>query len=252
MGGTLEVLGTTTLHDECIVNSRVRFACSNDDWCVFAQSNVENLNYSDLVFESANMTRVTFTDDFEAGTFNFTGSHRCTFSYNQERTKDLLGKIVVATGEYNNLDNLPDISLDEAVPVVELGEGRNNKRVFGVIAGFEESSCLNRYFKIGNIRFNKGKSLEDTKIIVNSIGEGAIKVCDFNGNFENGDLITTGLLEGYGVKQADDLVHNYTVAKVTTDVDWNDPNMEKRFVTGTQMYLNKLVRWALVGCIYLC
>lgn len=244
---------TTTFSNECIIDDKLQFSCSNDDWFVFAQSN--GPLGADLIFESTNKTRVTFTDEFEPGTFNFTGCHRCT--YNNEIIDDteirhsLLGKIVVSTGTYNNLDNDTHITMDEAVPVVELAQSDNDKRVFGVIAGFEEHTSFNRYFKIGNIRFNKNKNSQDTKIIVNSIGEGAIKVCNQNGNFENGDLITSGL-GGFGKKQDDDFVRNYSIAKITTNVNWADPDLIKQFKCGTEVVNGEVVQWALAGCIYLC
>ena len=48
---------------------------------------------------------------------------------------------------------------------------------------------------------------------VNSIGEGQINVCGENGNIAVGDLIVTSSMPGKGMKQSDDLIHSYTVAK---------------------------------------
>jgi hypothetical protein len=56
----------------------------------------------------------------------------------------------------------------------------------------------------------------------NAVGEGGIWVCNKNGNFENGDYITSSTVTGYGQKQNDDLLHNYTVAKITTDCDFTE------------------------------
>ena len=62
-----------------------------------------------------------------------------------------------------------------------------------------------------------------------SLGDGPILVCSQNGNIENGDYITTASGSGgYGCKQNDDLLHNYTVAKALEDVDWStEPNNTK-------------------------
>jgi len=57
--------------------------------------------------------------------------------------------------------------------------------------------------------------------MVNSLGEGAMWVCNLNGNLENGDYITTSTAPGIGQKQDDDLLHNYTVAKITCDCDFD-------------------------------
>ena len=46
-------------------------------------------------------------------------------------------------------------------------------------------------------------------------------ISNINGNIENGDFITTSLLPGIGMKQDDDLLHNYTVAKITMDCEFN-------------------------------
>ena len=47
------------------------------------------------------------------------------------------------------------------------------------------------------------------RLIVNSVGEGAICVCNANGNIENGDYICSSDVLGYGEKQDDELLHNY-------------------------------------------
>ena len=44
-------------------------------------------------------------------------------------------------------------------------------------------------------------------------GEGQINVCGEGGNIERGDLIVTSSIPGKGMKQADDIVRSYTVAK---------------------------------------
>ena len=49
------------------------------------------------------------------------------------------------------------------------------------------------------------------------MGEGAIWVINKNGPLESGDYITTCDISGYGVKQDDDILHNYSVAKITMD-----------------------------------
>ena len=62
-----------------------------------------------------------------------------------------------------------------------------------------------------------------------SLGDGMIYVCNENGNIEMGDYITTASgSNGYGCKQNDDILHNYTVAKSLTDVDWSkEPSASK-------------------------
>jgi hypothetical protein len=59
------------------------------------------------------------------------------------------------------------------------------------------------------------------RLIVNSVGEGAMWIINSNGNIENGDYITSSDYLGYGEKQDDDLLHNYTVAKATIDCNFD-------------------------------
>lgn len=70
---------------------------------------------------------------------------------------------------------------------------------------------------------------------MNAIGEGQVMVCGENGNISKGDLIVTSSTEGIGMKQADDVVRNYTVAKAREDVSFSSATDAK-----------------LVACIYLC
>lgn len=70
---------------------------------------------------------------------------------------------------------------------------------------------------------------------VNSLGEGQINVCGEGGDFETGDLIVTSSMPGKGMKQADDIVRSYTVAKVREPVTFSSPTEVKQ-----------------VACIYMC
>ena len=67
---------------------------------------------------------------------------------------------------------------------------------------------------------NRRKNSRAERLIINSLGEGGIWVCNSNGNIENGDYITSSDYLGYGEKQDDDLLHNYTVAKATISCDF--------------------------------
>jgi hypothetical protein len=65
------------------------------------------------------------------------------------------------------------------------------------------------------------KDSADERLIVNGCGEGSIWVSDYNGFLENGDYITTSPISGIGMKQDDDILRNYTVAKITMNCDFN-------------------------------
>lgn len=57
---------------------------------------------------------------------------------------------------------------------------------------------------------------------INALGEGQINVCKDGGNIEAGDYICSSDRAGKGMKQDDDLHHNYTVAKAREACVWED------------------------------
>jgi hypothetical protein len=85
------------------------------------------------------------------------------------------------------------------------------------------------------------------RLIVNSIGEGAICVSNMNGNIENGDYIQSSDLLGYGEKQDDDLLHNYTIAKATIDCNFE---LDSPYYQCHE--IENGVRVAFIACSYHC
>lgn len=59
------------------------------------------------------------------------------------------------------------------------------------------------------------------KVVINALGEGLINVCGEGGSIEVGDLIVTSSIAGKGMKQADDIIRGYTVAKARESVTFN-------------------------------
>jgi hypothetical protein len=89
------------------------------------------------------------------------------------------------------------------------------------------------------------KTNNKNRLIVNSVGEGAICVCNTNGNIEN--YIQSSDVLGYGEKQDEDLLHNYTVAKAVMDCTFelDSPYYQcHELVNG--------VRVAFIACTYHC
>ncbi len=72
-------------------------------------------------------------------------------------------------------------------------------------------------------------------IFINAVGEGSINVCGENGSIAVGDLIVTSSTPGKGMRQGDDIVRSYTVAKAREAVTFDSPGDIK-----------------MVACIYLC
>ncbi len=75
------------------------------------------------------------------------------------------------------------------------------------------------------------------KHLIASVGDGFVLVNNQGGDIEIGDYITTASGSGgYGCKQSDDLLHNYTVAKATDGITWS----------------NESTTYKLLACTYHC
>lgn len=194
---------------------------------------------------------------FILSVFNsMTGFHRCYMddAIYDEADADVfkskyMGRVVIATGkiktdftkdietaegeplqtEWFSKTGKDGIAIEDAIPMVALSRKKKDKRVFGV---------LGEPTRNGN---NKGR------MIVNSIGEGAICVSNTNGNIENGDYLQSSELLGYAEKQDDDLLHNYTIGKATMDCEFelDNPNYQCHEIEGGG-------RVAFIACVYHC
>ena len=185
------------------------------------------------------------------GQIDFTGQHRSApYTGSVSDYEDKTGLIVIASGEHFSLSDSSEINIDESLPTVKLAEKRNDKRSFGVVSGIEDPANTQRTYSAGSWGTSYEKRADDHRLIINSLGEGAVWVSDINGNLENGDYITTCEIPGYGMKQSDDLLHNYTVAKITQDCSFE--------LTGSTYqckeinFSGSVHKVAFVGCTYHC
>jgi hypothetical protein len=185
----------------------------------------------------------------------FTGFHRCftdnepLFDNENPQTfkDDYVGRLVIASGkiatdtktkddeEWNIKYDKDGITIEDAVFMVQLSRTKKDKRVVGVLGMAS--------------RFNS----RPERLIVNSVGEGAVWVCNSNGDFENGDLITTSNYLGYGELQDSEFITNYTCGKITMDCSFelNSPLYECKEIDDLDANGNKL-RVAFVACVYYC
>lgn len=85
------------------------------------------------------------------------------------------------------------------------------------------------------------------KVMVNSLGEGGINVCSEGGDIEIGDYLCSSNVEGKAMKQDDDLLHNYTVAKASQDVIWDELEVDNEKVFEKDGY-----KWMMIACTYHC
>ena len=156
---------------------------------------------------------------------NFTGQHH-NYSPSETVDESYTGFIVSSSGVYRNkftdgnTKSKQSITINESLPIVVLSTTSNDKKCFGVISDKDDcGDCVEQAH--GNFVSIFEVKNEDRRLTINSLGEGAMWVCDINGALENGDYITTSNIPGIGMLQDDDLLHNYTVGKITMDCSFN-------------------------------
>jgi Tfp pilus assembly protein PilZ len=161
----------------------------------------------------------------------FTGQHICTpegpmdqgliVSANKNMYTTLNGPLLIGSRA---------IQSSESLPVVCLSSIENDPSVFGVVDHLENGGTQ-RLQERGGMITKSTKIIGDDRVIVNSSGEGAMWVVNTNGSLLSGDYITTSSISGYGHKQDDDILHSYTVAKITMDCDFNPEDLPIQVIT---------------------
>jgi len=127
--------------------------------------------------------------------------------------------------------------LSNTLHVIEGTSHANQKGVVGVFIG-KATNSLDDFLPAG-IRdsweaYCTYRTTHDY-VAFNALGEGQINVCGEGGDLEPGDLIVASSIPGKGMKQADDIVRSYTVAKCREHVVFDNPAEVRQ-----------------VSCIYLC
>jgi alpha-tubulin suppressor-like RCC1 family protein len=157
---------------------------------------------------------------------NFTGQHRC-FVDNLPLTEQHahIGLLVSSNrNKYYSLERNDDtVNINDSLPIVALTSKSRDKAVFGVISLVPDDRSSKDPIDIRSL-----VAMGDVRVQVNAIGEGAVWVCDMGGSLEAGDLITSSEVPGYGMRQDDDVLRNYTVAKITMDCDFSAPLAEQQ------------------------
>jgi hypothetical protein len=184
------------------------------------QNRQSGYNQGDLYFRSqGNNWNARMYQNNAKRTLNITGQHNLTPIDDSFKFK--YGYIVCANQNkylepklrYSSKIISKNISYKDALPIIDLSRKSYEKTVIGVICNELEN------FNLSPMEYGEENKEEveyySKSIIVNSIGEGAIWVIDSNGIIEAGDYITSSEIPGLGMKQNDDVLHNYTVAKST-------------------------------------
>lgn len=164
----------------------------------------------------------------------FTGSHDALTSKAEQL---IVGDIVVDT------DFAILLSVNDAITKITTSTTPRDKRVIGVLSYVESKTppaAMSKTIKGSNhepisILDPKYTTLMELNNIsqVNSVGEGGINVCSEGGNISIGDYICSSSVRGKGMKQDDDLLHNYTVAKARENVDWSKETLTTKMIACT-------------------
>jgi len=161
---------------------------------------------------------------------SFTGNHICKSQTLNLYDNKYIGFIVSSAKKYksinskydpHNIKQNIDKENNDCLPMVELASKPNDKNVFGVISKIESENSTERLQENGSLTSIFKKESYDTSLIISGCGEGFIWVSDYNGQIEAGDLISSSPIHGIGMKQDDDVLRSYTVAKITMDCDFN-------------------------------
>jgi hypothetical protein len=149
----------------------------------------------------------------------FTGQHRNLMNIAINETH--VGLIACSSGIIVNSDNSLFPTINESLPTCVLATADNEQSVFGVISDKEDSNDT-RTSPTGSYKsISRKQNKNEQRLFMNSVGEGSIWISNKNGTLENGDYIASTTVTGYGGKQSDGLLHNYTVAKITIDCDFS-------------------------------
>lgn len=151
---------------------------------------------------------------------SFTGAHIAF-------TKDTL-----TAGDIVCVDSSKVDTVDQSIIIVSKSASIKSKAVIGVYS-HSEKTYQDMFQASSHAYIEELLSLGYKIINVNSLGEGALMVSDKGGNIEVGDYICTSSLKGKGMKQDDDILHNYTVAKALESVDWSKESATTKMIACT-------------------
>ena len=195
---------------------------------------------------SANAARIadaSYAVYLVSGTLGpFTGAHDGLINNNSLIS---IGDIVV------DVDVIARAGISDVITTIEASTVANQKGVIGVFSGFADNNHApaamseniyeldsngNSIFKNTVIKPEYASILDSNNLVtINAVGEGQINVCGQGGNIDKGDLIVASDIPGKGMKQSDDIVRSYTVAKSRENILFDSVNEVK-----------------MIACIYLC
>jgi hypothetical protein len=149
---------------------------------------------------------------------------------------ECIGLIVSSANKFYNYDLSQIPNIENTLPTIRLSTFKDSC-ILGVIINCEN---YKREVNIGVFKSIYEQDDEVNRVLVSTYGIGSVWVCDINGTFKNGDYITSSIISGYGMKQDDDICHNYTFGRIMQDCNFNP----KKFI------LEKPIDFNLNGPIY--
>jgi hypothetical protein len=234
-GGSLTCTGGSYIksYDWTRVINPLESETTRTTWHIYSSAyNTHDLVFTTKQYESASWLDKAKISGSTGAYTNFTGIHHTRAKDEYLYDEKYIGYIVSSTKKYSSMNsiyksNSIQRNLDkknwDALPIVELSSSSYDKKAFGVIAKVEDVESRTREEWSGNMVHMFDKSEYDRRLHIAGTGEGCIWVCNYNSNLECGDYITTSPINGIGMRQDDDIPHNYTVAKITMDCDFNPP-----------------------------
>jgi hypothetical protein len=190
------------------------------------EKNVTGSNPHQASIEIARLNGTAYAYYINAGTTGpFTASHDGLIA--KDIAQPEIGDIMV------DIDMFAAPNVNDCITTMKLSSEANQVGVIGVCAGFSGPTFLPAALSESTVITKNEPSPPDTRqlkseyadvpenynfIAVNCIGEGKINVCGQAGNISVGDLIVASDTQGKGMKQSDDIIRSYTVAKSRENV----------------------------------
>jgi hypothetical protein len=196
---------------------------------------------NDAILSNSSYSVYAQGDIYAAGSYlPFTGSHECVMSESEAVS---LGDILV------DVSVIDKQGITSVVTKVEPSSSSSQSTAIGVYSGDAPTDHISPTMAdeaqvTGNNQITTTeytlKSTHETlmsthKVIyVHAVGEGQINVCGEGGDISAGDLIVTSSTNGKGMKQSDDIIRSYTVAKAREGATFSAGETKQ------------------IACIYLC
>jgi hypothetical protein len=207
------------------------FSSNTDQWIMYHPRGGSLSTYLNFVY--GGITRGYINSTTNPGTqMNFTGQHRCIPLYQSLLHEDYIGLLCIITGDYFNMNTLAknEISVNDALPIVDLCHTPGTPLVLGIISNLEDAG-EQRSYSAGAFNSVYEKYLGDNRVYVNSVGEGSLWVTNESGSsFAIGTFLEAGSVPGYARVQEYSGMTNTTVAKTTTSIDFHNLMTTKKVI----------------------